>query len=64
MRAHLLDKPDAKDLVFGRQFTDHMLSVTWDAERGWDTPTIHPYGDIPISPAATSLNYATTVYDR
>ncbi|EEB93870.1 hypothetical protein MPER_07422, partial [Moniliophthora perniciosa FA553] len=34
--------PSSKTLVFGRTFTDHMLTVPWDAVNGWGAPHIQP----------------------
>lgn len=50
-------------LVFGRSFSDHMLSIDWCETNGWKTPMIHPYGDIPMSPAATVLHYAIECFE-
>ncbi len=30
--------PPAKDLVFGRCFSDHMLTIPWSASKGWAAP--------------------------
>ena len=40
-------KPTMKsELVFGRLFTDHMLSIDWTKQDGWQRPQIIPYGPI------------------
>eukprot|EP00731_Ephydatia_muelleri_P017199 Em0010g297a len=52
-------KPDPATLVFGKEFTDHMLTVKWDASRGWDSPQIVPFGNLSLSPATSALHYAT-----
>lgn len=31
-------KPEVKDLVFGKSFTDHMLRVPWNSKDGWKEP--------------------------
>lgn len=51
------EKKEKSTLVFGQTFTDHMLHCDWDHEAGWHAPRIVPYGDIPMSPAASSLHY-------
>ena len=38
-----------------------MLVVDWDVKNGWHKPVIQPYGDFPISPAATGLHYGIQV---
>lgn len=55
--------PPSSSLVFGQTFTDHMLQVKWTAARGWEAPVIKPYGDLAISPAASVLHYATTLFE-
>ena len=47
------------DIAFGKHFSDHMLLCHWDKERGWGRPEIVPYGDIPLSPGPSALQYAT-----
>ena len=50
-------------MVFGRQFTRHMLSVEWDADRGWGPPRIKPLRPLQLHPAAKVLHYAQTVFE-
>lgn len=53
---------DANNIVFGTQFTDHMLVA--DCINGeWQTPQIMPYGDMAFSPALTSLHYGQTIFE-
>ena len=56
-----LPKPDPNTLMFGKQFTDHMLEVEWDAETGWGTPQISPFCNLSLPPAASALHYAIEV---
>ena len=51
-------KPEVKDLVFGKTFTDHMLRATWSADGGWGPPRITPFDNFSIHPAAKALHYA------
>lgn len=56
------ERKDKSTLVFGQSFTDHMLHLDWDMEKGgWSTPRILPFGDLAISPAASSLHYGLQV---
>lgn len=55
-------KQEKSTLVFGQTFTDHMLHLDWDDQDGWRGPRIAPYGDLSISPAASSLHYALQVH--
>ena len=45
-------KPAVKDLVFGKQFTDHMLRIPWSAEKGWSKPSIVPLEPFKLHPGA------------
>ncbi len=56
-RSDFEKRPAKENLVFGHTFTDHMLSIEWDTENGWNAPRIHPYEDLKLDPAATSLHY-------
>ena len=50
--------PPKNKLVFGTTFADHMLTIEW--EKGhWKAPSIVPYQDLRISPAASCLHYGT-----
>lgn len=53
------DIPTPKEsLVFGQQFTPHMLLVKYENKK-WSHPQIVPYQNISISPAASGLHYGT-----
>ena len=54
-------KPDVNSLVFGAEFTDHMLSVEWTAENGWSEPKITPYQNLSLAPSCSTLHYALEV---
>ncbi|KAJ7706441.1 branched-chain amino acid aminotransferase II [Mycena rosella] len=55
--------PPSQTLVFGHTFTDHMLTIPWDAVSGWGTPQIKPYGPLQLEPSATVLHYAQTLFE-
>jgi branched-chain amino acid aminotransferase len=48
---------------FGKFFTDHMLTMTWSAGRGWHSANIAPYGPIAMDPAAAVLHYAQEIFE-
>jgi len=54
---------DKTKLVFGKDFTDHMLEIEWDQQKGWAAPKITKYHDLVISPAASSLHYALQCFE-
>lgn len=43
--------------------SNHMLICTYDPQSGWAPPEIKPYGPLNIDPAASCLQYATTVFE-
>ena len=49
------NRPPKEELTYGTTMSDHMLMIEWD--QGWNSPKIVPYGDLQLSPAATSLHY-------
>eukprot|EP01063_Lacrimia_lanifica_P021967 TRINITY_DN29678_c0_g1_i1.p2 TRINITY_DN29678_c0_g1~~TRINITY_DN29678_c0_g1_i1.p2 ORF type:complete len:379 (+),score=180.27 TRINITY_DN29678_c0_g1_i1:52-1188(+) len=58
-----VDLPPLEDLAFGKTFSNHMLQVDWTREGGWEAPRIVPYGDLTLSPAASSLHYALQCFE-
>eukprot|EP00501_MAST-03F_sp_TOSAG23-6_P001628 GSMAST32.ASY1.ANO1.1695.1 assembled CDS len=40
-----------------------MLEIDWNADTGWHTPLIKPYGDMAISPAASALHYGLQCFE-
>lgn len=49
------------ELVFGKDFTDHMVSIEWDIENGWSAPQIKPYGKLELEPSAVVFHYGFEV---
>ncbi|AEO58981.1 hypothetical protein MYCTH_2306813 [Thermothelomyces thermophilus ATCC 42464] len=56
-----LKKPE--DLVFGRNFTDHMLTIEWDQATGWQRPHITPYQNLSLDPASCVFHYAFECFE-
>ncbi|KXL42225.1 hypothetical protein M433DRAFT_71922 [Acidomyces richmondensis BFW] len=50
-------------LIFGRAFTDHMLSLEWTAADGWLAPRITPYQNLSLDPATCVLHYAFECFE-
>ncbi|KAH7104516.1 branched-chain amino acid aminotransferase II [Auriculariales sp. MPI-PUGE-AT-0066] len=61
--ASLKPKPKSEGLVFGRTFTDHMLTVPWNINNGWGAPKIVPYGPLSLDPSCTVFHYAQTLFE-
>ncbi|KAL5534307.1 hypothetical protein ACEPAG_769 [Sanghuangporus baumii] len=55
--------PPSSSLVFGQVFTDHMLTIPWSANSGWDVPKIQPYGPLSLDPSCTVFHYAQTLFE-
>ena len=54
---------DENDLVFGKQFTDRMFVMEYDAGKGWHSPVIKPYGPFSMDPAAMVLHYSQEIFE-
>jgi branched-chain amino acid aminotransferase len=55
--------PPNKELVFGHTFTDHMLTIDWDAKNGWSKPSIVPYGKLELDPSCTVFHYGIECFE-
>ncbi|KLE35910.1 branched-chain amino acid aminotransferase [Aurantiacibacter luteus] len=52
------------DPGFGKVFTDHMVSIDYDADKGgWHSPTLGPREPIALDPAASVLHYAQEIFE-
>ena len=49
--------------VFGRVFTDHMVTIRWSRTHGWHDATLGPYAPIPMAPAAAVLQYGSSIFE-
>ncbi|MGH3439950.1 MAG: branched-chain amino acid aminotransferase [Sciscionella sp.] len=56
--AEVLAKPG-----FGTYFTDHMVTVRFDRERGWHDATVEPYHSFELDPATSVLHYAQAIFE-
>ena len=48
---------------FGAVFTDHMVTMRWTAEMGWQTPEIGPLTSMSFHPATMALHYGQTIFE-
>src|SRR5690554_4717947 len=60
---HLGEKPDQKNLVFGKTFTDHMFVMDYREDKGWHSPKIVPYGPLQAAPSMLSFHYGQAVFE-
>ncbi|KAJ8364281.1 hypothetical protein SKAU_G00131120 [Synaphobranchus kaupii] len=56
-------KPDPSSLVFGKHFSDHMLTINWSESKGWDKPQIKPFQNLSLHPASSVLHYSTELFE-
>ncbi|MFH8804566.1 branched-chain amino acid aminotransferase [Streptomyces sp. NPDC017936] len=57
-RAALMESP-----AFGEVFTDHMISIDWERDRGWHNARLHPYGPLVLDPSAQVFHYGQEVFE-
>lgn len=51
------------DPPFGHYFTDHMVTVAWDRERGWHDAASGPYQPLQLHPASSVLHYGQAIFE-
>jgi branched-chain amino acid aminotransferase len=56
-------KTPNEKLIFGKQFTDHMLEIEWEESKGWSNPRIVPYHNLSLPPSCSSLHYAIQCFE-
>ncbi|KAJ5570401.1 uncharacterized protein N7459_009831 [Penicillium hispanicum] len=52
-----------QELIFGKTFTDHMLSIEWTATAGWHAPRIIPYQNLSLDPSTCVFHYAFECFE-
>lgn len=63
LNKHPKEKTDVANLVFGKTFTDHMLTVKWNSEKGWSKPHIKPFQNLSLHPASSALHYSIELFE-
>ena len=56
-------KPDGKNLGFGKIFTDHMFCMNYTEGIGWHDPRIEPFHDFSLSPACVVFHYGQEMFE-
>jgi len=51
------------DPAFGKEFTDHMISIDWDSENGWHDAQVRPYEKIALDPATNVFHYGQAIFE-
>jgi branched-chain amino acid aminotransferase len=54
---------DESQLGFGDITTDHMFLMDYESGKGWFNPTIEPYRNLSINPAAMGLHYGQEIFE-
>jgi branched-chain amino acid aminotransferase len=54
---------DESTLGFGSIFTDHMFLLEYDADRGWHSGRVAPYGPVSLDPAAMVFHYGQEIFE-
>lgn len=57
-REALLQNP-----VFGRVFTDHMVTIEYAPDRGWHNGKVRPHATLQLDPATLVLHYAQEIFE-
>lgn len=57
-RAALMENPG-----FGKIFSDHMVTMSWNAEQGWHNGEVKARAPFAIDPAAAVLHYAQEIFE-
>jgi branched-chain amino acid aminotransferase len=52
-----------QNLGFGRVFTEHMVTLRYRAETGWDRGVLEPYAPLTLEPAASVLHYGQAIFE-
>ena len=60
---HKKTKPMPEDMLFGKNFSDHMFIMDYTDGKGWHDARIVPYGDISLSPAAMVFHYGQELFE-
>lgn len=56
-------KPDQNNLVFGKNFTDHMFMMDYTEGHGWHDPRIIPYQPLMMEPSSMVLHYGQAIFE-
>ncbi len=57
-RNEILENPG-----FGKYFTDHMVLIDWEQDKGFINPRVVPYSKLEIDPANMTLHYGQAIFE-
>jgi branched-chain amino acid aminotransferase len=58
-----LSSPATSNPGHGDAFTDHMVSLSWNAVDGWHDRRVGPLEPLPLHPATIGLHYAQVIFE-
>ena len=53
----------ANVLLFGKHHSDHIASVKWDENKGWNHPVIKPFEGLRLNPFCSALHYGLQCFE-
>ncbi len=57
------ESPRTRSLAFGTAFTDHMVSMEWNADQGWHGMEVVPHAPLVMDPAMIGIHYGQSVFE-
>jgi len=54
---------DESQLGFGKIFTDHFYTMTWNSAHGWHDCKVEPYRPLQLDPSAMCLHYGQEIFE-
>jgi len=63
LRKDLKPVPASDKLGFGVHFSDHMLAMDYNLEKGWHDARVEAYGPIQIDPSMMALHYGQAIFE-
>ena len=57
-RKEILENPG-----FGKYFTDHMVLIDWEQDKGFINPRVVPYAKLEVDPANMTLHYGQAIFE-
>lgn len=52
-----------QDPGFGKKFTDHMVTIDWNEEKGWHDAQVRPYAPFSMDPASNIFHYGQAIFE-
>jgi len=56
-------KPLPSEMLFGKNFSDHMFLMDYSEKDGWHNARIEPYGNLSLAPAAMVFHYGQELFE-